>query len=42
MNAEKVALSKITNPKKTKGPLVEVIKGTDIFIGVSGPGILKK
>ncbi len=42
MNAEKVALSKITNPKKTKGPLAEVVKGADIFIGVSGPGILKK
>jgi malate dehydrogenase (oxaloacetate-decarboxylating) len=30
-----------TNPDKLEGSLSEVIKGADIFIGVSGPGVLK-
>ena len=42
MNAEKDELAKITNPNKEKGSLAEVLKGADVFIGVSGPGILKK
>lgn len=42
MNEEKVALAKITNPEKIKGKIADVIKGTDVFIGVSGPGTLKK
>jgi len=42
MNKEKEDLAKITNPKKEKGKLEEVIKGADVFVGVSGPGILKK
>jgi len=29
-----------TNPNRKKGPLADVIKSADIFIGVSGPGIL--
>lgn len=31
-----------TNPYQEKGTLSEVIQGADIFIGVSGPGVLKK
>lgn len=33
-------LSKITNPYKEKGVLSEIIKGADIFIGVSKGGVL--
>eukprot|EP01022_Parablepharisma_sp_SALTPOND_P018144 TRINITY_DN294_c0_g1_i1.p1 TRINITY_DN294_c0_g1~~TRINITY_DN294_c0_g1_i1.p1 ORF type:complete len:415 (+),score=58.52 TRINITY_DN294_c0_g1_i1:223-1467(+) len=42
MNTEKEELAKITNPNKEKGTLVEVLKGADVFVGVSGPGVLKK
>ena len=31
-----------TNPEQIQGSLSEVIGGADIFIGVSGPGVLKK
>jgi len=40
LNSEKEKLSRLTNPLKTKGGLAEAIKGADIFIGVSAPGIL--
>ena len=33
-------MAKITNFNKEKGTLAEVIKGADIFIGVSAPGTL--
>lgn len=33
-------LAKITNPKKKSGQLADIVKGADIFIGVSAPGIL--
>lgn len=36
----KVQLSKITNREKIKGTLSDVIKGADVFIGVSVPGAL--
>ena len=42
MNEEKIKLARITNPEKIHGQIGEVIKGADVFIGVSGPGILKK
>ena len=42
LNQEKRQLAKITNPKKMKGELFEVIKGADVFIGVSKPGVLTK
>ena len=42
MNQEKEDLAKITNPKKIKGTLEEIIKGSDVFIGVSGPGLVTK
>jgi len=41
MNAEKEKLAKITNRKKLKGPLEEIIKESDIFIGVSAGNVLK-
>jgi malate dehydrogenase (oxaloacetate-decarboxylating) len=31
-----------TNPNEIRGMLPEVIEGADIFIGVSGPGVLKR
>ena len=42
LNAEKVEMAKITNKAKEKGSLAEVIKGADVFIGVSAPGTVTK
>lgn len=36
----KKKLAEITNPQMEKGSLKDVIKGSDIFIGVSAPGVL--
>lgn len=41
MNKYKEELAKYTNHKKVSGTLSEAIKGADVFIGVSAPGILK-
>ncbi|MSU74566.1 NADP-dependent malic enzyme [Candidatus Kaiserbacteria bacterium] len=41
MNQEKVALAAFTNPKKVMGGLAEAMQGADVFIGLSGKGILK-
>ena len=38
LNAEKVEMAKICNRNKEKGTLAEVLKGADVFIGVSAPG----
>lgn len=40
LNAVKEEMAEITNLKCKKGTLEEVIKGTDVFIGVSAPGCL--
>lgn len=40
LNDSKKALAKITNRKKIKGDLSEGIRGADVFIGVSKPGVL--
>jgi len=40
MNPSKDALSLFTNPEKKSGQLAEVIQGADVFVGVSGPGLL--
>lgn len=40
LNASKEAIAKVTNREMTKGTLKEAVKGTDIFIGVSAPGVL--
>lgn len=42
LNPAKAAIAKITNPQKIKGDLTDVVKGADIFIGVSAPGRLTK
>ncbi len=36
MNKYKKIVARLTNPKKEKGPLLEIIKNADVFIGVSG------
>lgn len=38
LNPEKEEMAKISNKKKEKGTLEEVIRGADVFIGVSAPG----
>ncbi len=38
LNAEKIKIAEISNHDKVKGSLEEVIKGADVFIGVSAPG----
>ena len=35
-------MAAITNPHQEKGLLSDVIKGADVFIGVSAPGLLTK
>ncbi len=40
LNPVKEEMAKITNRNKEKGTLAEVIKGADVFIGVSAPGTL--
>ena len=40
MNPAKEKIASITNPGKRKGTLAEVLKGADVFIGVSAPGMV--
>ncbi len=40
MNVEKEAVAEITNPDNERGTLADALKGADLFIGVSSPGIL--
>ena len=40
MNPAKDKIASITNPGKRKGSLAEVLKGADVFIGVSAPGMV--
>jgi malate dehydrogenase (oxaloacetate-decarboxylating) len=40
LSSAKLELAKITNPYLEKGTLKDVIKGADVFVGVSGPGVL--
>ncbi len=42
LNPIKQEMAKITNRSCEKGTLTEVIKGADVFIGVSAPGTLTK
>jgi malate dehydrogenase (oxaloacetate-decarboxylating) len=41
MNRPKAWLAEHTNPERRSGPPGEVIAGTDLFIGLSGPGIVR-
>lgn len=38
LNAEKEEMAKISNRQKRKGSLGDMLKGADVFIGVSAPG----
>jgi malate dehydrogenase (oxaloacetate-decarboxylating) len=38
LNSEKQEMAAISNRQMKKGPLAEVIRGADVFIGVSAPG----
>ncbi len=40
MNEYKKAAAEITNPGREKGSLSEVLKGKDVFVGVSSPGLV--
>lgn len=40
MNPAKQEIADMTNPQRRKGSLAEVLKGADVFIGVSAPGVV--
>ena len=40
MNPAKQEIASLTNPHKRQGSLAEVLKGADVFIGVSVPGMV--
>ncbi|MDD4584005.1 MAG: NADP-dependent malic enzyme [Eubacteriales bacterium] len=40
LDSERLKIAKRTNPKMRRGSLADAVKGADIFIGVSGPGVL--
>ena len=40
MNEAQADMAKITNKKREKGSLVDIIKGKDVFVGVSAPNIV--
>jgi malate dehydrogenase (oxaloacetate-decarboxylating) len=42
MNFIKHELAEITNPDRQKGSLAQVIKGAEVFVGLSGPRVLTR
>ncbi len=42
LNAHKKELAALTNPRRVRGDLAEAMRGADVFIGVSGKGLLKR
>jgi malate dehydrogenase (oxaloacetate-decarboxylating) len=40
LNSEKAEIAEITNKQNKKGSLDYVMRGADVFIGVSGPGVV--
>ena len=42
LDASKAAIAKVTNRGMKKGSLADVMVGTDIFIGVSAPGVVSE
>jgi malic enzyme len=40
LNPAKTEMASVTNPGREKGTLKDVIRGADVFIGVSAPGVL--
>lgn len=41
MTPAQAEMAEITNPERRKGSLADVIRGADVFLGVSAPGVLK-
>jgi len=41
LNVHKTELAALTNPRKVTGDLSQAMRGADVFIGVSGKGLLK-
>ncbi len=41
LNAPKMELAGITNPENARGTILDALRGADVFIGVSAPGILR-
>ena len=42
LNPEKAAIAAVTNREKLTGTLTDAMKGTDVFIGVSAPGVVSE
>jgi malate dehydrogenase (oxaloacetate-decarboxylating) len=42
LDASKQWLAENTNPEQRRGALYEVLPGADVFVGVSGPGLLQR
>ena len=42
LNSAKEEIADTTNPRNVKGGLADAMKGTDVFIGVSAPGVVSK
>ena len=40
MNPAKQEIAELTNPQRRQGSLAEVLEGSDVFIGVSAPGVV--
>jgi malate dehydrogenase (oxaloacetate-decarboxylating) len=40
LNPYKMEMAEITNPDKLQGDLAQVVRGRDVFIGLSAPGVL--
>ena len=41
LNAEKRSIAETTNPEGVRGGLEEALVGADVFVGVSGPGLVR-
>ncbi len=42
MNAAKVAFAEMSNTENEQGSLADVMRGADVFVGVSGPGLVTR
>ncbi|MDR2510691.1 MAG: NAD-dependent malic enzyme, partial [Spirochaetaceae bacterium] len=42
LNSEKAEMAAISNKQRKQGSIADVIKGADVFIGVSAPGMITK
>ncbi len=40
MNPAQQAMQKMTNPRDVQGVLADAVKGADVFVGVSAPGVM--